>query len=70
MKHVSYTIPGVVDENGDPIVFGGFVIPGHALPAQTMIVPGAPEATPASAEIVVEHETEKIPDILPGGGLE
>ncbi len=63
MKHVSYTIPGHVDENGELIVYGGFALPGNALPVQTRAASGL-ITTPATVEIVNERDV-KLPDFLP-----
>ncbi|MDV5822291.1 hypothetical protein [Sphingobium naphthae] len=64
MKHVAYTIPGVVDENGDPVVFGGMVMPGHGVPLQTVAPNGQKMDTPSTAEIIHEREF-KLPSYLP-----
>lgn len=63
MKHVSYTIPGHVDKHGEPIVYGGFALPGNALPVQTRAASGL-ITTPASVKIVNERDVKQI-DFLP-----
>lgn len=66
MKHVAYTIPGVVDDEGDPVVFGGFPDPGMAFPAQSVLPNGHTIATPPTAQAVHEAKAN-IPDFLPEG---
>lgn len=63
MKHVSYTIPGVVDEKGDLIVFGGFAPPGHDLPA-TYLHGDDVRETPNGAVVVNERDV-KLPEFMP-----
>lgn len=69
MKEVSYTLPGVVDENGDPVLFVGMAMPGHALPAQTRGADGQSFATPDTADIV-NARTPRIPAFLPSGEID
>ena len=69
MKEVAYTIPGVVDENGDPVLFVGMAMPGHALPAQTRGSDGQCFTTPATADIVNARDT-RIPAFLPSGEID
>lgn len=64
MKHVAYTIPGVVDGDGNPVVFGGMALPGNAVPLQTVGPDGQRMTTPSTAEIVHERAF-KVPSYLP-----
>lgn len=68
MKHVSYTIPGVVDDEGEPVVFGGFPDPGMAFPGQSVLPDGRTIATPPTAQSFFEAKVN-IPDFLPEVGL-